>query len=91
MAKYLLDTNIISYLEDQASPCHQAVAHKVSTLGVDAEVCISILSFYELQFSVSRANDKLKEDILKSVATIQEVFTIIPLGGKIASFRLLAL
>lgn len=82
MTKFLLDTNILSYLEDQTSPYHNAVIGKVSSIAEESEILVSILSFYELQYSFSCADDELRENILKSIATIQEVFTIIPLCFK---------
>ncbi|WP_353740390.1 type II toxin-antitoxin system VapC family toxin [Candidatus Magnetobacterium casense] len=54
MKTYLLDTNIISYLDDPRSRFHKPVVNRLSSLCSDDTVYISILSFYELQYSIFR-------------------------------------
>ena len=48
MARYLLDTNIVSYLVDSTSPFHEAVHTNLAALSDADEVTLSILSLYEL-------------------------------------------
>jgi predicted nucleic acid-binding protein len=48
MARYLLDTNVLSYLIDTASPFHAAVHDRLAVLGDDDEVALSVLTLYEL-------------------------------------------
>ena len=48
MARYLLDTNIVSYLVDTVSPFHAPVHRHLAALSEADEVAISILSLYEL-------------------------------------------
>jgi predicted nucleic acid-binding protein len=48
MARYLLDTNILSYLLDTASPFHAAAHGRLARLADEDEVVLSILSLYEL-------------------------------------------
>jgi predicted nucleic acid-binding protein len=48
MARYLLDTNTLSYLIDTASPGHAAVHHRLASLAGSDEVALSVLSLYEL-------------------------------------------
>ena len=53
--KYLLDTNILSYVEEQASPFHANTKECLSLLSDDDEIFIPILILYELRYSVSAA------------------------------------
>src|SRR5947199_10568419 len=48
MARYLLDTNVLSYLIDAASPGHAAVHARLTSLADTDEVALSVLSLYEL-------------------------------------------
>ncbi len=46
--RYLIDTNILSYLVDTASPFHRPVRDRLAALADEDEVALSILSLYEL-------------------------------------------
>jgi predicted nucleic acid-binding protein len=48
MTRYLLDTNVLSYLIDTASPFHAAVHTRLAGLVDEDEVTLSVLSLYEL-------------------------------------------
>ena len=48
MARYLLDTNVLSHLIDTASPGHAAVHARLTALPDTDEVALSVLSLYEL-------------------------------------------
>jgi predicted nucleic acid-binding protein len=48
MARYLLDTNALSYLIDTASPGHAAVHARLAGQADTDEVALSVLSLYEL-------------------------------------------
>jgi len=48
MARYLLDTNTLSYLIDTASPGHAVVRARLAGLPDTDEVSLSVLSLYEL-------------------------------------------
>ncbi|MCG6550828.1 MAG: hypothetical protein L7F77_00765 [Candidatus Magnetominusculus sp. LBB02] len=58
MRKYLLDTNIISYLDDPQSPYQKPIVNRLSSLGSDDFVLSNKTSFHlkvamvtELSFS----------------------------------------
>ena len=57
MKLYLLDSDILTYLEQQDSPLHKPVAQRLSQLDDSDEVLISIISFYEMQYGVSWADE----------------------------------
>ena len=48
MARWLVDTNILSYLIDTASPFHEAARAHLASLADQDEVVLSVLSLYEL-------------------------------------------
>ena len=81
MAKFLLDTNILSYLEDPSSLFHGSVKKKISRLNDEDSLCISILSIYELQYGLHKAEGKLRKSINKSLETAMKL-PIIPLNLK---------
>jgi predicted nucleic acid-binding protein len=81
MAKYLFDSNIVSYLQDSESPFYEAVSEKLELLNNDDEVMISILTLYEHQYGMSYADDRqLKERLEKVKNTILQLFYIMPLS-----------
>ncbi|MGD2092282.1 MAG: type II toxin-antitoxin system VapC family toxin [Candidatus Aminicenantes bacterium] len=53
MTRYLLDTDIVSYLSDPNSPFHEPVFHKVRSLSDEDEIFISIITLYELEYGIS--------------------------------------
>jgi predicted nucleic acid-binding protein len=55
MTTYLIDTNIIAYLADVDSPYHENVRAKFHALSQEDTVCISILTLYELHYSLAKA------------------------------------
>jgi len=77
MKKYLLDTNIISYLDKPDTPEFTKVINSLSKLNVDDTLNISILSLFEYQRSISSINDETKKRALvKSKTKILETFNI---------------
>ena len=76
MAKYLFDSNIVSYLQDSEFPFYEAVSEKLELLNNDDEVMISILTLYEHQYGMSYADDRqLKERLEKVKNTILAITT----------------
>jgi predicted nucleic acid-binding protein len=75
MARYLLDTNILSYLVDTASPFHAAARGRLARLADEDEVVLSILSLYELHhwFAYDPASRAGAHEILRD-------FRILPLS-----------
>ena len=74
MARYLLDTNIVSYLVDTTSPFHEAVQSELAALSDTDEVALSILSLYELHhwFAYDLAQQGAVEEVIRD-------FTLLPL------------
>ena len=74
MARYLLDTNILSYLVDTNSPFHEAVHGSLAALTDMDEVTLSVLSLYELHhwFAYDPAQQDAAHEVIRH-------FTVLPL------------
>jgi predicted nucleic acid-binding protein len=81
MKKYLLDTNIISYLDDPKSPFQKPIVNRLSSLGGDDAVYISILSLYELQYSIFRSASEMKPKITQTINMFIERFPVLNLSA----------
>jgi predicted nucleic acid-binding protein len=72
MARYLLDTNTVSYLADTASPFHAAVYGRLAALDDGDEVSLSVLSLFELHhwFAYRPADRQLVEELVRDFAVL---------------------
>ena len=72
MALYLLDTNIVSYLVDSASPFHETVHRRLASLADEDEVALSILSLYELHhwFAYDPAQQGAAHEMIRDFALL---------------------
>lgn len=80
MTTYLLDTNVITELEDRNKPGFGPIAARLSKLADSDEVCISILSAYEYQHGMAKAPDEMRESLREAWNDFQEQFLILPLS-----------
>ena len=89
MGRYILDTDIVSYLWDQSSPYHHRIVEHLSRLDDDVTVGISAISIYELTYGVDSFKDeKLKalfKNALESLKNDKDVY-IFPLDARGATF-----
>ncbi|MBF0461617.1 MAG: PIN domain-containing protein [Magnetococcales bacterium] len=91
MTTYLLDTNIISYLEDPLSPFHAGILQRIRSLEQDDVVCISILSVYEYEYAIHTADRETAEGLVRTRETALDLFPVVPLsleGAAHPGFRL---
>lgn len=81
--KYLLDTNIITYLYQADSLFHQAVSNHMLKLAHNAEIYVSLLSLYEIEYGIALStNKRIKDDFISMLKSIQQKFPILPLCKK---------
>ncbi len=81
MSAYLLDTNIIAYLADVESPHHAPVWQRFQTLAEEDEVSLSILTIYELHYSLAKGNARTTDaSILRMKEKLCATLPIIPLS-----------
>lgn len=83
MNKYLLDTNIISYLRDINSIYYDAISQKLLSISEEDELCISVLSLYEIEFGVALANTNKAKTLLQETRMLAEsYFQVLPISVK---------
>ena len=85
MKKYLLDSDILTYLEQQDSPFHEKVRQHLSHLHDDDEVMVSILSLYEMYYGLSWASDDERSVLSRAVDSIASKFIVVGLSQRGAS------
>ncbi len=77
MAKYILDTDVISYLWDKTSRYHDKVVGKLNSLDDGDMVMISIISIYELRYGTESFKDKnlkaIFEQAVESLVCDQDI------------------
>jgi len=82
MKKYILDTNIVSYIEIDSVKA-TTIKNKLRTLTDDDSVAVSIITLYEMIYGLNSASNPLqKEAIGKAINFIKEYLHIIPLDLK---------
>lgn len=77
--RYLLDTNILSYLEERSSPFHIPVKKRLSSCLDTDEIFISILTLYELYYSLACTEGEQQIRIQKLIRSYLNRFQVLPL------------
>ncbi len=73
MSKYILDTDIISYLWDSNSPFHSKIVEYLNKLNDDDSVAVSIITIYELNYGKDNFSDnKLKQKFENALTSLIE-------------------
>jgi predicted nucleic acid-binding protein len=85
MRKYLLDSDTLTYLEQQDSPFHEKVRQRLSQRRDDDEVMVSVLSLYEMHYGISWASDEERRKLSQAVDSIANKFTVVGLSRRGAS------
>ena len=82
MARYILDTNIVSHLQ-QDNAIGLKVLEKLKNLDVKDEVSVSIIVLYELVYGLENISDnEQREAVEEGIEFIKEYLSIIPLDMK---------
>ena len=82
MTKYLLDTNIVSYLEDETSPFHQSVRKRLSQLSNVSKVYVSLLTLFEIHYGIAYLGKDKANNLLSMKNSIKDNFVILYLTDK---------
>lgn len=82
MPRYLLDTNVVTELEDRQKPGFAAISAKLASLEDEDEVFLSILSAYEYQHGIAKAPPELKESLRKAWSAFEARFPMIGLSSR---------
>jgi len=81
MTAYLIDTNIIAYLADAESPFHETVKAHFYSLADNDVISISILTLYELQYSLAKAdNSDVSDSIIRTKEWVCDSLSILSLN-----------
>jgi predicted nucleic acid-binding protein len=81
MTRYILDSDIASYLTDTSQPTHQQVRRRLSSLHDNDTVYFSIITLYEFRYSLSNARENLELfPKLQIALRLLERFPILPLS-----------
>ncbi|MBI2566398.1 MAG: type II toxin-antitoxin system VapC family toxin [Candidatus Schekmanbacteria bacterium] len=83
---YLLDTDTVADLYDLFVPEHASISRRVAQLADDDELCISILTHCELEYSYDNSPDSMKQKLRKQIDHILRSFSILPLDGQVARY-----
>jgi len=85
--KYLLDSDTITAVFDPKSPFFEITKKHLAQLTELDEIYISILSIYELEFSLYNAKtDIVKNKIKNLIADLKGIFNILPLSPEAATY-----
>ncbi len=85
--KYLLDSDAIAAVFDPKSPFFDQARIYLKKLSKQDEICVSILSIYELEFSFSNAKtEDTKEKITHLINDLTELLEVLPLTLNGSSF-----
>ena len=83
MAKYLLDTNIVMYLEDKTLPQYTTLQEQAALLlSNNDEVYLPLLVLHELHYWVASARPEIKERFSAVLTSIKNRFPVLPLTEK---------
>ncbi len=81
MTRYLLDTSVLTELEDRRKPGFVFAAARLAALDDTDEVLLSVLSAYEYRHGISKAPEDLRESLLMAWRAFEERFPLIGLTG----------
>ncbi|MCB1055054.1 MAG: type II toxin-antitoxin system VapC family toxin [Acidobacteria bacterium] len=80
MSLYLLDGNVLTAPEDRAKPHFETVRRRLGGLAATDRVGISVVSAYEYEHGIAKAQGGLQEALRRTWATFLDVFEILPLS-----------
>ena len=77
--RYLFDTDTVSELYSTDSEIFTKLTSRLTSLQDKDDICISVLTCYELEFWYANAPENLKPKIRVKIDTIFDIFTLLPL------------
>ena len=79
MSLYILDGNTLTELEDRTKPYYQTVLRRLASLEAEDQVALSVVSAYEFQYGIAKAEGALRQALQDTWATFAAAFLILPL------------
>ena len=85
MTRYLLDTNILTVLEDQEKPGYSKVVEQIKSLAENDQVMISVLSVFELQHGIAKSPPSISSKLKSALESLLHHFPVVTLSVDIAA------
>ncbi len=79
--KYLIDSDIVTDFYDKSAVNHPRIVGRLASLDDTDEVCISILTVYELEYGLANAPADKRDAIGTKIAEAQKDFEVLPLSS----------
>lgn len=79
MTRYLLDSNILEYLQNGDSLYHTKCVDQFTCV-IQKDLCVSLLTIYELDYSIAAASESLALELKQTRIDILDTFTLLPLS-----------
>jgi predicted nucleic acid-binding protein len=79
MTRYLLDSDTLEFLGDGNSPYHRSCIANLEALEEDDEICISLLTLYEMDNALAGASVEVAQRLELARAHTLSHFTVLPL------------
>lgn len=80
MRRYLLDSDMLSYLQQPESPFYLLVSTRAARLTDEDEIFLSILSLYEMSYGISWGPAEDRPYLLGAIEKTEQMFPVIPLS-----------
>jgi predicted nucleic acid-binding protein len=81
--RYLLDSDSLSDFYEPLSSGHPNIVRRIAAFG-NADLVVSILSIYELEYGYANAGEDMKPAIRRRIVAAQEHFSLLPLTPEAA-------
>lgn len=78
--RYLLDSDIVSDLYDKSADDHEKISTRLGSVEDSDDVCISILTLYELEYGLANAPEEKQDVVAAKIAEAQRDFGVLPLS-----------
>ncbi|MEO5358651.1 MAG: type II toxin-antitoxin system VapC family toxin [Nitrospirae bacterium YQR-1] len=83
---FLFDTNIVAFLYDKNSKNHTKIYNQFSALKDEDNLFVSVLTIYEMQYSILNGEPTLQKFFRASLKALEEHFQILPVNKNGAYF-----
>ena len=82
MKKYLFDTNTISSLNNKKASEHEKILETLLAKDEDADLCISVLTIFEMAYAKANAPEEKQEKLQKFIDSTKEDYEILELTAE---------
>jgi len=76
---FLLDSDILDYLDNSRSPFHESCLEMFAR-HVDDDLCISILTIFELEYRLSAASQEIAQKLQSIKREVLNTYRVLPLS-----------